>query len=82
MSNEYVIGEWQDVLDPFSSSPAEYGDLLLDIADAYTENGKRVCTRWVWFSQPAHLCRETLQGSSFIVVSHSHGVLQPGRGVA
>ena len=31
--------ELQNVLDPFSSSPSEYGDLLLDIADAFTDSG-------------------------------------------
>ena len=46
MLNEYLfLNEWQDVLDPFSSSPAEYSDLLLDIADAYTDNGKHVLCR-------------------------------------
>ena len=37
---------WQDILDPFSSFPAEYGDLFLDIADAYTDNGKHILC-WV-----------------------------------
>ena len=41
MDDYIVLFESQEVVAPIFPHPEEYGDLFLDIADAYTDNGEK-----------------------------------------